>query len=109
MKFSPSTGTKKSLGMAILYIILPLFLLWYFFVHLKIVRFDVADIIIIALLFGLVLYVYNGYRKKLSAESAPVEEMAVEEAPFEEEIEEESMGEEAEPAKEEAEGEPEKK
>ena len=90
--------------MAILYVILPLFLLWYFFVHLQILRFDVADIVIIALLFGLVLYLYNGYRKKLSAEAAPAEELAEEEAPPEEEMEEE-------PAEEEApeEAEPEKK
>ena len=98
MRRFQTTPQKKLIGMLILFVFIPLFILWYliFFLDNKPDEATIAILVCIALL-G--IYFYRKYRKQIEALAAGV-------APVEEPVEEEGEGDELELVEERVEEEP---
>ena len=92
MKHFQTTPQKKFIGMLILFVFIPLFLLWYviFFLDKKP---DETTIAIIACIALLALYLYWKYKKQIDALGAgkAAEPVAAEESPEEAELPEENL------------------
>ena len=72
MRFKPSIGAKKLLGMLLLYLLTPLLVVWLTIFVFRLFRIDWVDVALVFVAVVLIMFLYKRYFKRVKAEEQQV-------------------------------------